>query len=241
MNIPKLACLILAAALYITTSTYGSIIEVFNFNSPISDGNPLTGTYLSVHSYGVYGFGSEFYGSIVDGSGSLDPNTNDNSAFGAIGFDIHPDGPNRTEGIGFTVNFYNFRDIHLTADAKFSQNSADRLLVQYVGSDNAWHDFSVISSQSPGWVNSNQFDFSGISYANDFPGFKVRLVTLYASPLGFQSPGGGAYSGGSIAFDNVVWSGTPISGTPEPGTVGLLMVAGLRFTFLRWRIRKSTS
>ena len=67
-------------------------------------------------------------------------------------------------------------------------------MVQYYGSDNWWHDFSLVVADSPGWINGLTFDFSGIDFAGDDPLFIVRFLTHWASEDGFQAPGGGTYS-----------------------------------------------
>jgi hypothetical protein len=210
--------LVLMMAFTSRAASGADVIDVWNFNSAVDDANPQTGTYLSIHDYGLMGWGQNTTGTLVDGFGSSDPHITDNSAFGEIGYSTDPLGPDKTEGFGFMVDYGGYRDIHLALDLKFSETSVDRLQVQYNLGGN-WQDYSVITAQGTAWQNNVDFDFSGLSIANDNPAFEVRFVRLYASPAGFQAPGGGAYGGGTIVFDNARWTGIAV---PEPGVTYLL-------------------
>ncbi len=206
------------------------VIDRFDFNSPVNDGDPGTGTFLSWGQFGLNGWGQNTRGVIVDGAGSSDGNVTDNSAFGMVGFSTSPQGADRTEGFGFSVNFPGFEEIRLTLDIQFTVGSVDRLQAQYFGLGGVWEDFGVVVSEGPGWMNGVELDFSGLSFANNNPGFQMRLVRRHASEAGFQGTGGGVYEGGMIAFDNVVWTGVAI--VPEPGAPWLL---GCGLGAMGWR------
>jgi hypothetical protein len=219
MHLPRKLLAALAAFLALNSSQASEKIDVFDFNSPVPDSNPSTGTFASDSNLGLLGWGQNTTGVIVNGVGSTDPNIFDNSAFGMIGFSTNPLGPDKTEGFGFALDTIHFKDINLTLDIKFTPTSVDRLQVQYFYNA-AWYDFTIIQAASPGWINSINLDFSNIPI---FPASEteMRLVRKYANDQGFQAPGGGPYSGGMIAFDNVIIRGTAL---PEPTAFSMLAV-----------------
>src|ERR1051325_11921266 len=119
--------LVLTMAFVSHAASGADVIDAWDFNSAVDDANPQTGTYLSIHDYGLMGWGQNTTGTLVDGFGSSDPHITDNSAFGEIGYSTDPLGPDKTEGFGFMVDYGGDRDIHPALDFKVLETNGGRV------------------------------------------------------------------------------------------------------------------
>jgi hypothetical protein len=200
-------------------------ILIWTFNAK-DDADPATGTASDTTGRTTSWLeGTNTVRTWADGFGSSDPEIADNSAMMFAPISTEPTAPNREDGLQINVGYPLLSALQeFCLDIKFASDSADRVRVQYATNGfeyPVWKDIGLIVADAPGWMNGVCVDFSGVQEAVSNYWFGVRFVTEWASPAGFQGPGGAPYAGGPIMFDMIYYSGTLI---PEPHPLALLAI-----------------
>ena len=133
--------------------------------------------------------------------------------------------PQFTQGCEFDVSTVNYAGITFSFDWFTTNQGVHNLQVQYsLNAGATWTSIGpILNSATNGWVNNETVDLTSISGANDNPGFRVRLVSVYDpatynDPVNF--PDGPTYTGasgsiynnssGNWRFDHITFNGTPI-------------------------------
>ncbi len=224
MNKKTLLLLALAAPLAVQADT----ITQWNFNSTPADASTGTGTLVASVGSGMASLVGGTTATFASGSGSSDPIVTDDSGWNISSFAAQGQG-NNSRGVQFSLSTLGFQDIKLSFDLRHSNTAARDATIQYSLDGVNFVNFgSFAATEGSVWANSNVYDFSAISGADNNASFAVRVLASFAPGSGSYAAAasGSSYgSSGTWRFDMVSFSGT-VSAVPEPESYAL-MLAGL--------------
>ena len=234
----KVAVIAAGAALGIAVlqgSAQAATLTRWNFNTPATDSNAVTGTLLpSIGTGTVLPVGRTTTDTFVtanDGWSSTDPQVDDDSALDTTTYPAAT-ALNKTAGVEFRVSTVGQQDVQVIFDQYFSATSSRYSQFQYSLNGANFVDFgSQVVGVTNTWSNNNRFNLSSILGANNNANFAFRIVSAFAPNatgyLGTNSSGTYA-TDGSWRFDMATVEATAIP-TPAllPGLVGM-GVAALR-------------
>jgi len=165
------------------------------------------------------------------GSGSTDPTSSTNAAWGSQGYPSST-ANNKSAGVQFAVNTGGFKDLIVRWDERQSNTSSRYKRFQYSLDGVNFVDHLVITNFGGGiWV-SHTNDLSAITGVNNNPNFAFRLVTEFedtaigTANANYVSASAGtqaAYDGsaGTIRYDMVAVTGNSLSAPGEQLFIGL--------------------
>jgi len=140
------------------------------------------------------------------------------AATAGVGWSIFA--PQFTQGAEFDVSTVNYSNVVFTFDWFTTNQGVHDMQVQYsTNGGGTWSSIGpILVSATNGWINNNTIDFSSVPAANDNPGFRVRLVSVYdPTYTGLGAPtytgaSGGQYNNnsGNWRFDRITFTGTPV-------------------------------
>lgn len=143
---------------------------------------------------------------------------------------------NLTRGVQFMVDTSGYTDLVLSFAQRNSATASAWTTLRYTVDGSNWLDatsFQMPAASATTFVNGITYDFSAISSADNNASFGIQLLTSFApSASTYLATGNGSTygTGGTIRYDNVLFSGTAIPDAPlpipEPETYAL-MLAGL--------------
>lgn len=192
-------------------------IAFWDFNSPVPDADPTTGTLAPAAGYGVASLVGGVTASFTASNGSSDPNPTDNSNWRITTWP--PQGTqNKQNGIRFRVNTAGYRDIALRWDQRNSNSASKYIRLQYSTNGTDFVDYQVIVMPHETWVNGQSVNFAGVPGVEDNPRFAVQFVTEFESTAtgsGFpgyvpSNPGSTYGVNGTLRFDMVTFTGQPV-------------------------------
>ncbi len=140
-----------------------------------------------------------------------------------------------TRGVQFMIDTSGYTDVVLSFAQRNSATASAWTTLRYTVDGSTWLNatsFQMPAASSTTFVNGLTYDFSSIAAANDNTSFGIQLLTSFApGTSSYLATGTGSNygTGGTIRYDNVLFSGTAIPDTlpvPEPESY-LLMLAGL--------------
>jgi len=240
---------ILTAALALvslTSANAQTIITEWNFNSPIPDAQPTTGTTSPSIGVGTITLvGGTTANAFAGGSTADISTTTDNSRYPITGFPDLGTG-SKTAGIQFDVSTVGFTDISFAYQIRHSNTSAnthallytlDRLASTPVWTEAAQFTFTPAASGTGDTWYSRSVNLTSISGLNENANAAFRIVSAFDPVTGnyLASKSTSTYATTSIfAFDLV-----QVSGIPEPSSATLLGLGFLALIGLRRLNRKS--
>ncbi len=140
-----------------------------------------------------------------------------------------------TRGVQFMVNTTGYTDLVLTFAQRNSATASAWTTLRYTLDGSNWltaTSFQMPAAASTTFVTGLTYNFATITGANDNAAFGVQLLASFAPGTStyLATGAGAAYgTGGTLRYDNVLFSGTAIPevpAVPEPETYAL-MLAGL--------------
>lgn len=214
-----LAPLILSFGFGLAAPLAADTIAFWDFNSPVPDANPITGTTAPAFGSGTasYTGGTGPYNTGFDAGSTNDPATLDNSGWDTTQYPAQGTA-NKTAGVRFDVSTAGYRDIAVRWDQRCGGNSSKYFRLQYTTNGTDFVDAPPALVFPAGSFQSNTVSLAGVPGVNTNPAFAFRLVAEFESTAitngnaNYVTPTGTGYSPGSrVRFDLVTVSGTPIS------------------------------
>jgi len=247
MNHLKSSILTAALALVsLTSANAQTIITEWNFNSPIPDAQPTTGTTSPSIGVGTITLvGGTTANAFAGGSTADTSTTTDNSRYPITGFPALGTG-SKTAGIQFDVSTVGFTDISFAYQIRHSNTAAnthallytlDRLASTPVWTEAAQFTFTPAASGTGDTWYSRSVNLISISGLNENANAAFRIVSAFDPVTGnyLASRSTSTYATtGIFAFDLV-----QVSGIPEPSSATLLGLGFLALIGLRRLNRKS--
>lgn len=230
LRLTKKAAVIAAGAVLGIAALQGSAqaatLTQWNFNTPVPDANPATGTEIpSIGTGTVFRVGGTTgtFATAEDGGGSSDPLVGDDSSLDTTTYPAAT-ALDRTAGVEFRVSTVGQQNIRVIFDQYFSATSSRFSQFQYSSDGTTFVDFDsqVVGSVNT-WSNLNTFNLSSIAGVNNNADFAFRIVSAFApNTLGYAGTGGTYATDGSWRFDMVTVNADAIP-TPAmlPGLVGM--------------------
>lgn len=228
--IMKILPLLLITAIPLPAAT----ITQWNFNSAVGDNNVATGTTSPSTGVGTASLltTTATFASGIANTGSTDPNTTDNSAWGTTAYPAATVG-DLSAGVQFLVDTRGYDNIMLTYDLRHSNSSSRYEAVQYTTNGTSWTTAAFFTGAAGDtWFNGRSVNLSSISQVANNQNFGVRIVSAFESTATGAGPASYAVSttgntyaaSGTWRFDMVTVSGSAV---PEPtaallGSIGLL-------------------
>jgi len=221
-----------------------AVIAQWNFNSPVPDAQPSTGTLAPALSIGaatataVGGLTTNF----SSGSGSHDPApASDDSAWNTTGYPKATNS-NKSAGVQFSVDTTSYENISVNWDQRNSSTASRYSRFQYTLDGVTFIDADVISLFADSTFTNKSVNLSSIAGAANNPWFGFRLVSEFESTA--TGSGTNAYvatkdgstygTSGTIRFDMVTLSGTLIPGANTPPGISTLADQTLRVGQSTW-------
>ena len=156
---------------------------------------------------------------------------------------------NLTRGVQFMVDTSGYTGVKLTFDQRDSNTASAWTKLFYTLDGSTWIDANASFQMPTGNAGTSfatgltyNFSSNGITGANDNANFGIQLLSSFAPGTSAYVAAGAGQSygtGGTIRYDNVLFSGTAIGETlpvPEPESCAL-MLAGLAVVCLVARRR----
>lgn len=115
----------------------------------------------------------------------------------------------KSAGIQMNVSTRNFRDIHVSADMRYGNTSANKTVVQYSTDGSNWIDANSFTQNSGDTWYMRYYDLTDITAVNNNTNFSVRFVSSF-NPTYYMPTGGidKIYATtGPVRFDNLVVKG----------------------------------
>ena len=232
------------AVLTVTPPGVGNVLIQWDFNSPLSDTNSVTGTRAASFGVGTNSYvgGTRTNVSGEFASGSLtDPNTDDNSAWITSNYPAST-ASNKTAGVQFNVSTLGRQNLVIRWDQRASNTGSKYARLQYTtnGADFIDHPSSITVGTLFGAYTNSLIAIPGV---NNNSNFAFRIVTEFQ----FTATGGGvnAYvaaadgstygTGGTLRFDMVTVFADPIptgSPPPSPALLGAAAYLGGQFQMM---------
>ncbi len=186
--------------------TVPATIALWNFNSPVPDGNSATGTTSPVFGTGalapVGGTTTSFNSGSINNASS-DPNQNDDTGLNVVGFPAQGQATGPV-GLGITVDTRGYQSVQFTFDQRNSNTASGLEAVQYSLDGGAtWATAATLSmTNGESWVKGRTVDLSGVAGAADNPNLGLRIVSQ-AGSSGFVAtePGSNYGTRGTWRFD----------------------------------------
>ncbi|WP_121970864.1 PTPA-CTERM sorting domain-containing protein [Leptolyngbya sp. BC1307] len=225
----KVAVIAAGAALGIAVlqgSAQAATLTQWNFNTPVPDANPATGTLIPNIGTGTVmriGGTTGTFATAEDGGMSSDPRVGDDSALDTTTYPAAT-ALNKTAGVEFKVSTVGQQNVRVNFDQYFSATSSKFSQFQYSSDGTNFVDFGsqVVGSVNT-WSNNNMFNLSSILGVNDNANFTFRIVSAFApGASGYAGTGGTYATDGSWRFDMATVNADAIP-TPAllPGLVGM--------------------
>lgn len=240
LHTPLVACLAMLAA----GSAHAVTVTQWNFNSPVADGNPASGTLDPNSGSGSASLVGEVNGVFftaadpADLNASSDPALSDNSGWHVSAFAAQGTG-DRTRGVQFNVSTVGMKDVQVQYDFRPGRRAAGHHAFQISTDGVNFSDFATVETRQSetgcAWSNGISVDLASVLAANNNPNFAFRIVATFA-------PGTDAYAAARPSltyadfanwrFDQVTVNAAPV---PEAETYAL-MLAGLGL--VSWAARR---
>lgn len=231
----KVAAIATGAALGIAVlqgSAQAATLAQWNFNTFSPDANPATGTLIPNIGTGTasrVGGTTGTFATAEDGGGSTDPLIGDDSSLDTTTYPAAT-ALDKTAGVEFRASTAGQQSVKVIFDQYFSANSSKYSQFQYSLDGATFVDFgSQIVGSVNTWSNSNVFDLSSISGANDNANFAFRIVAAFA-----PNTAGYAGTGGTWRFDMATVNADARS-TSIPTPAMLPGLIGIGLSLLRKR------
>lgn len=218
----QIRLLALAAAAACSLQAHADIVALWDYNAA---------TPTTKHTQSANGASFAAVGGVVTSfSGGVSGQALGTATYAAQGTG------NLTRGVQYMVDTSGFTDLVLTFAQRNSATASAWTTLLYTVDGSTWLNatsFQMPAASSTSFVSGITFNFSGIALANDNPDFGIQLLASFApNTSAYLATGTGATygTGGTLRYDNVLFSGTaiadPVTQVPEPGSYALLL-AGL--------------
>jgi len=231
MSNSRTLLLILCFSCVLSRSAFSATIIAWNFNSPLDDLDPSTGSLSPSRGEGAFtvigGATSEF--GTVGGANTSDPATLDDSQLRLRSLP-KVDAGNKTAGVEFTIVTQGFEHIALSWDQYNSRTASRYWRVQYTRDGFSWTDYQTVENTNAStWVRY-QVSFADIPALNNRPYLSIRLVQEFESSATGAGPDAyaavdpsAAYStAGSWWLDMVTVSARVIGATNAGPTISVI-------------------
>jgi hypothetical protein len=199
------------------------VITEWNFNSSISDTNPITGTLVASAGMGVTATLGGVTGSFASGVNSDHGGGPDNSGWSTSHY---PTGPisNKSAGVQFMVDTSDFEQLQLSWFQRNSATASRYARLQYTTNGKDFQDAAVMTVSTDGVYTNLSCDMSQTPGVSNNPLFGFRIVSEFEVTATGAGQGnyvatrvGSLYGvNGTIRFDLVRVLGSLISGANTP-------------------------
>lgn len=225
------------------SSTSGSVIALWNFNSAPSDGNtgtgtlsPAIGTGTAAYIGGTAAAGSGEYA----GGSATDTNATDNTGWNTSTYPAATVG-NKTAGVRFNVSTLGRQNISIRWDQRQSGSGSRYMRLQYTTNGTDFVDYSTPITNATTNFEPKTNNLAAIPLVNNNASFAFRIVAEFESSAIGSANGNyvGATSGygtsGTVRFDLLTITGDPIPAPnppPAPAVLSTPLVQPGQFQFL---------
>jgi endonuclease/exonuclease/phosphatase family metal-dependent hydrolase len=194
----------------------GAVVARWNFNSPVSDGDPTTGTFLPSRGAGVTSLLGGVTGSFTASNGSSDPDTEDSSNWRITNWPAQGT-QNKQHGVRFDVPTVGWRNLRLTWNQRHSNTASKYARLQYTTNGIDFRDWRLITMPAESWANVLTASLEVLPGVENNRRFGFRFVAEFedsATGTGLHgyvpsNPASSYGSAGTLRLDMVTLSGDP--------------------------------
>jgi endonuclease/exonuclease/phosphatase family metal-dependent hydrolase len=200
----------------ISLAGHASVVALWNFNSPVPDGNETTGTLSPAIGAGVAVVLGGVTGTYTIPNGSSDPDTVDNSNWRITTWPAQST-QNKQNGVRFNVPTVGWSNLRLLWDLRNSNTASKYTRLQYTTNGIDFRDLQLVTMPFETWKNGQTASFVGVAGVENNPRFAFRFVTEFESTATGSGLSGyvtcnptNVYgSAGTLRFDMVTLTGDP--------------------------------
>jgi hypothetical protein len=215
--------ILLLYVILLTVPSHATTIALWNFNSPIPDGDAKSGTTAPAQGSGSAWALGGITAAFVTGDTKHDPaGTSDNSALSTSKYPVSTVG-NKSAGVRFDVDTTGYEHIVVSWAQENSSTASRYLRFQYTVDGFSFQDAAVIAVYNASSFTNQQVDLSAVPGVTNNPAFGFQLVAEFESTAtqtgveAYVPTSATNYSlSGTIHFDMVTVSGTPPAGGNTP-------------------------